>query len=90
MTALTYDTWTEVTTTTVDTLFQAKRGRVEITTIDPTSSNFDDDADVVEVTDQIQINGHFIAPPGLTIWARAVAFPNAPGSPAISFIPWGI
>jgi hypothetical protein len=90
MTALTYDTWTEVTTTTVDTLFQAKRGRVLLTTIDPSDSNFDDDTTTIEITDNTQLNGLIIFPAGLTVWAKPVAFPNPSSPPSISYIPFGV
>lgn len=87
---LTYNEWTEVTTTTTDTLFQSKRGRVEITTLDPTGSVFEEADNVIEITDNTQINGLFVVPPGLTVWARPVAFPNVGSPPSISWIPFGI
>lgn len=87
---LSYDEWTEVTTTTVDTLFQSKRGRVVITTLDPTGSVFEEEDNVIEITDNTQINGLYIAAPGLTIWARAVAFPNVGSPPSICWTPWGV
>lgn len=86
---LSYDEWTEVTTTTVDTLFQAKRGRVLITTVRPDSSAFANEDHTIEITDNTQINGLFVVPPGVTIWAKAVAFPNAGSPPTISWTDWG-
>lgn len=90
MTALTYDAWTEVTTTTVDTLFQAKEGRVKITTTDPADSNFDEDAQSIEITDQIQLNGLFVVPAGLTVYAKPIAFPKQSATPQIAYIAFGI
>ena len=90
MAQINYTTWTEVTTTTVPTLLQAKRGRVLVTTIDPATLGFDDVGDSVEITDHTQMRGLFIVPTGLTVWAKAVNFNKPTTSPTISFIPFGI
>lgn len=87
---LTYDQWTEVTTTTVDTLFQARQGRVKLATSDPADSNFDEDTNTIEITDSVQLNGLIIVPAGLTVWAKPVAFPSTSAPPSISFIPFGV
>jgi hypothetical protein len=87
---LTYNVWTTVTTTTVDTLFQARNGRVLITTQNPTGSNFADDDDAIEITDNSQINGMFVVPAGLTVYAKPVAFPKTGSPPSIAFTPFGI
>jgi len=87
---LSYDAWTEVTTTTVDTLFQAPRGRIKITTLDPTGSVFEEADNTIEITDNTQLNGLFVVPAGLTVWAKAIAFPNAGSPPSISYTPFGV
>lgn len=86
---LPYDVWTEVTTTETDVLFQAPRGRVKITTLDPTGSVFEEADNTIEITDNTQINGLFIVPPGMTVWAKPVAFPNVSSPPTICWTPWG-
>jgi hypothetical protein len=81
--------WTLVTTTTVDTIMQARKSRVLITTIDPATGDFDPNDSAIELTDHVQLRGLFVVPAGLSVWASCVsAAPD--GTCNISFMPWGV
>lgn len=87
---LNFETYTEVTTTTVDTLMQAKRCRILVTTIDPSTPGFDEQGQTVELTDHTQLRGLFVVPAGLTVWAKGVNSNKPDTLPSISFIPFGV
>lgn len=81
--------WTPVTTTTVDTCFQARGARVMITTIDPATGDFDENDSAIELTDHVQLRGLFVVPAGLSVWARCVS-PTRAGVCNLSYIPFGV
>lgn len=81
--------WTLVTTAAVDTLLQARKSRVMITTIDPATGDFDDNDSSIELTDHVQLRGLFVLPAGMSLWAKCVsAAPD--GTCNISLCPWGV
>ena len=61
--ALVADTWNEVTTTTVSTLFSSPYGRVKVTTNDPTVSGYEDDSHTLNRFEAVVYGA------GVTVWA---------------------
>ena len=55
--------WTEVVTTSVDTLFSSPFGRVKVTTTDPTATGYEDDSHTLNRFEAVVYGA------GVTVWA---------------------